>query len=70
MNLVVTGKASYLFGNRRVPLLASSMIWLFPKQEHVLIDRSRDFSMWVLVFKPSLVGALGRTGRAARAALG
>jgi AraC-like DNA-binding protein len=55
VNLVLTGKASYLFGNRRVPLLAGSMIWLFPKQEHVLIDWSPDFSMWVVVFKPGLV---------------
>jgi AraC-like DNA-binding protein len=55
VNLVLTGKASYLFGNRRVPLPAGSMIWLFPKQEHVLIDWSPDFSMWVVVFKPALV---------------
>ena len=55
VNLVLSGKASYLFGNRRVPLLASSMIWLFPKQEHVLIDWSHDFSMWVVVFRPLLV---------------
>lgn len=55
VNLVLTGKASYLFGNRRVPLQASSMIWLFPSQEHVLIDWSHDFSMWVVVFKPGLV---------------
>jgi len=56
VNLVLTGKASYLFGNRRVPLLAGSMIWLFPRQEHVLIDWSPDFSMWVVIFKPGLVG--------------
>jgi AraC-like DNA-binding protein len=55
VNLVLTGKASYLFGNRRVPLPPGSMIWLFPKQEHVLIDWSRDFSMWVVVFRPGLV---------------
>ena len=55
VNLILTGKASYLFGSRRVPLLAGSMIWLFPKQEHVLIDWSSDFSMWVLVFKTGLV---------------
>jgi AraC-like DNA-binding protein len=55
VNLVLTGKASYLFGTRRVPLPAGSMIWLFPKQEHVLIDWSHDFSMWVVVFKPALV---------------
>jgi AraC-like DNA-binding protein len=55
VNLILTGKASYLFGSRRVPLLAGSVIWLFPKQEHVLIDWSSDFSMWVLVFKTGLV---------------
>lgn len=55
VNLVLSGRASYLFGRRRVPLLASSMIWLFPRQEHVLIDCSHDFSMWVVVFKPGLV---------------
>jgi AraC-like DNA-binding protein len=67
VNLVLTGKATYLFGNRRVPLLASSMIWLFPKQEHVLIDWSHDFSMWVVVFKPSLVTR--RAGRDDRSIL-
>jgi AraC-like DNA-binding protein len=55
VNLVLTGKASYLLGARRVPLVASSMIWLFPRQEHVLIDWSHDFSMWVLVFKQTLI---------------
>ena len=64
VNLVLSGKASYLFGNRRVPLLASSMIWLFPKQEHVLMDWSHDFSMWVVVFKPNLVAR--RSGQGER----
>jgi len=32
------------------------MIWLFPKQEHVLIDWSHDFSMWVVVFRQELLG--------------
>jgi AraC-like DNA-binding protein len=62
VNLVLSGNASYLFGNRRVPLLAGSMIWLFPRQEHVLIDWSRDFSMWVLVFKPVLVARCAGKG--------
>jgi AraC-like DNA-binding protein/quercetin dioxygenase-like cupin family protein len=55
VNLVVSGRASYLFKNRRVPLPAHSMIWLFPGQEHVLIDCSHDFSMWVVVFRQELV---------------
>jgi AraC-like DNA-binding protein/quercetin dioxygenase-like cupin family protein len=64
VNVVLTGRASYLFGNRRVPLPAHSMIWLFPGQEHVLIDWSHDFSMWVVVFKQELVGR--ETGQAER----
>jgi AraC-like DNA-binding protein len=55
LNLVLTGKADYLFGRRRVPLPTGAMIWLFPKQEHVLMACSHDFSMWVVVFKPDLV---------------
>lgn len=55
VNLVLTGRAAYLVGGRRVPLSAGSMIWLFPKQEHLLIDSTSDFTMWVLVFRPALV---------------
>jgi AraC-like DNA-binding protein len=62
VNLVLSGHASYLFGHRRVPLPTHSMIWLFPKQEHVLIDWSHDFSMWVVVFKPGLVQRCAGSG--------
>ena len=67
VNLVLAGRAAYLIGGRRVPLLAGSMIWLFPRQEHLLIDSSSDFSMWVLVFRPALVAELAE--RATRRAL-
>ena len=62
VNLILSGKAWYLFGNRRVPLRTGSMIWLFPRQEHLLIDWSRDFSMWVIVFKPRLVKQAAGSG--------
>ncbi len=62
VNLVLAGKASYLFGQRRVPLAVHSMIWLFPEQEHVLMDWSHDFSMWVLVFRPAFVRRHAQTG--------
>ena len=62
VNLVLAGKADYLMGARRVPLIAGSMIWLFPRQEHLLMDSSHDFSMWVLVFKQSLVAQCTRQG--------
>jgi len=70
VNLVLAGRAAYLIGGRRVPLLAGSMIWLFPRQEHLLIDSSSDFSMWVLVFRPALVAqAAGRATRRVLASL-
>ena len=64
VNLVLAGRAAYLMSGRRVPLSAGSMIWLFPRQEHLLIDPSSDFSMWVLVFRPALVAqCAGETTR-------
>jgi AraC-like DNA-binding protein len=62
VNLVLRGRGTYLFGQRRVPLAVNSMIWLFPEQEHVLVDWSHDFSMWVLVFRPNLVRRHAQTG--------
>jgi AraC-like DNA-binding protein len=62
INLVTAGRASYLFGKRRVPLPTHALLWLFPEQEHVLIDWSADFAMWVLVFRPELVARCARTG--------
>ena len=62
VNLVLAGKANYLLKGRRVPLSTGSMIWLFPKQEHVLIDCSDDFSMWVVAFKLALVNRYAGKG--------
>jgi AraC-like DNA-binding protein len=61
MNLVLRGSGSYLIGARRRDLHANSQIWLFPEQNHVLHDRSRDFEMWVVYYKHSLVERLCRT---------
>ena len=55
INLVLSGHAAYLIGSERVPIVVGSMIWLFPEQEHVLIDCSHDFAMWILIFSPALV---------------
>jgi AraC-like DNA-binding protein len=55
VNLVLAGQAAYLLRDQRIPLATGSMLWLFPRQEHVLIDCSHDFAMWVIVFKPKLV---------------
>lgn len=51
-NLVVSGKGAYLLNGRRVPLQKNSILWLFPEQEHLMLDQSDDFQIWVLVIKP------------------
>jgi AraC-like DNA-binding protein len=55
VNLVVRGHASYLLGERRYELAAGALTWLFPGQEHVLVDESADHALWWAVFRPSLV---------------
>jgi len=55
VNLVVRGTASYLLGERRYELTAGTLTWLFPGQEHVLVDESADHALWWAVFRPALV---------------
>ncbi|MBC8101886.1 MAG: helix-turn-helix transcriptional regulator [Cytophagales bacterium] len=60
-NLVVEGTASYLLSDgadsasaRRQEIRPGTLIWLFPAQDHVLLQKSADFSMWILVASPGL----------------
>jgi AraC-like DNA-binding protein len=54
-NFVTRGHATYLIGNRRVRLSRRDLIWLFPAQNHVLIEQSSDFSMWIGVWNPEFL---------------
>ena len=38
-----------------------TLLWLFPAQEHQLVDRSDDAQFYVVVFKPSLIARSCRT---------
>src|SRR5918995_1783331 len=40
LNLVVRGTATYLLGERRYALTPGTLTWLFPGQDHVLVDGS------------------------------
>ena len=55
INLVTQGTGVYLLDDRKYALRRCSQVWLFPGQNHVLLDPSRDFEMWILVFKPTLL---------------
>ena len=52
LNLVLRGRGVYLLNNRKVEMAPNAMLWLFPEQEHLLLEKSLDFEMWILVVKP------------------
>jgi AraC-like DNA-binding protein len=58
LNLVVRGTASYLLGDRRYALTPGILTWLFPGQEHALVDESADHELWWAVFRPALVARI------------
>ncbi|GGH08990.1 hypothetical protein GCM10011586_26790 [Silvibacterium dinghuense] len=51
LNLVTRGKGLYLLGARRYEIRRGDLLWLFPAQEHVLIEQTADFAMWIAVFR-------------------
>jgi quercetin dioxygenase-like cupin family protein len=55
LNVVLQGRAKYLLENQTYDLSPGCLLWLFPDQEHWLVDASADFSMWVVVFSRTLL---------------
>jgi AraC-like DNA-binding protein len=55
LNLVTRGSGTYLLANRRYQIRPGDLLWLFPAQEHVLINYTKDFEMWIAVFRQRLV---------------
>jgi AraC-like DNA-binding protein len=54
-NLVTQGAGLYLLDNRKYRIRRGDLLWLFPAQEHVLVEQTSDFEMWIGVFKPKAV---------------
>ncbi len=54
-NLVTHGFGLYLLANRKYRIHRGDLLWLFPAQEHVLVEQTLDFEMWIGVFKPRAV---------------
>jgi AraC-like DNA-binding protein/quercetin dioxygenase-like cupin family protein len=63
-NLISQGTGLYLLANRKYKIRRGDLLWLFPAQEHVLIEQSPDFKMWIGVFKPKLVRRIATDGTA------
>lgn len=55
LNLVANGRVVYVVDGHRFSFQAPTLLWLFPNQEHNLVDRSADARYYVAVFKPDLV---------------
>ena len=58
LNQVTRGTGTYLLANRKYQIRRGDLVWLFPAQEHVLIDQTADFEMWVAVFKRKAIRRL------------
>lgn len=50
LNLVTSGSATYLIGDRRVTVAKRQLLWLPADQEHHLVQESNDLTMWIVVF--------------------
>jgi AraC-like DNA-binding protein len=61
LNLVVQGTITYVVRGRRFTFSPRTLLWLFPEQEHQLVDRSDDAQFYVAVFKPSVIHRYCRT---------
>jgi AraC-like DNA-binding protein len=61
VNLIVRGTSSYLLGDRRYALTPGTLTWLFPGQDHVLVDESSEHELWWAVFRPALVARVATT---------
>lgn len=57
-NLVTQGRGLYLLANRKYQIRRGDLLWLFPAQEHVLVEQSSDFEMWIGVARPKAVRRL------------
>jgi AraC-like DNA-binding protein len=54
-NLVTRGAGLYLLAGRKYQIRRGDLLWLFPAQEHLLVEQSPDFEMWIGVAKPRTV---------------
>lgn len=55
LNLVVKGTVTYVVSGRRFTFSRRTLLWLYPEQEHQLVDLSNDAQNYVAVFSPALI---------------
>lgn len=60
LNLVAQGTITYVVSGRRFTFPRRTLLWMFPMQEHQLVDRSADARYYVAVFKPGVIARAAR----------
>jgi AraC-like DNA-binding protein len=66
LNLVTAGSGSFGVGERTLAVTAGDLLWWSPGQDHVLLDASWDFDLFVIGLTPELSArVLGADGPAA-----
>ena len=55
LNLVAAGTITYVVRGERFTFGPRTLLWMFPAQEHQLVDRTNDARYYVAVFKPELI---------------
>jgi AraC-like DNA-binding protein len=55
LNVVMEGSITYVISRRRFTFTRGAILWIFPAQEHQMVDRSPDARYYVAVFKPKLI---------------
>lgn len=61
LNLVVQGTIKYVVNGQRFTFSQRTLLWLFPQQEHQMVDRSENAQFYVAVFKPSVINRYCKT---------
>jgi len=56
VNLVRSGKGSYLMEGKRIDLLPGTLLWIQPGQAHQLVQVNQSFKMDVWIFDHKLTG--------------
>lgn len=68
LNLVLRGRATYRIGERVYGIQRGSMLWVFPGQDHHVLEKSSDYTVWIVYWRPRFLAEVCR-GDAALAVL-
>jgi len=58
--LVTCGTARTVVSGQRYDMTISDLLWLFPDQEHQILDMSPDFACWILIIRQRALRGLRR----------